>query len=68
MVLDHKDANKIIDFVDHRCRDLFNLIFDHDDYSIVVDFSKPPVYDDLSVDEVETVGFDPVEKLPAYEF
>ena len=53
-LLDHEDANEIIDFTDHSCRDLFTLVFDHNDDSIIVDFSKPPIYDDLSVDEVKT--------------
>jgi len=51
---DHEDANEFIDFVNHRCHDLFALVFDHDNDSIAVDFSNPLVYDDLSVDKVET--------------
>lgn len=30
------------------------LIFDHDVDSIVVDFPKPPIFDDISTDEVKT--------------
>lgn len=52
---DHEDADEIIDFSDRRGHDLFTLIFDHDVDSIIVDLSKPPIYDDLSVDEVETL-------------
>lgn len=51
---DHEDTDEIIDFVDRSCHDLFTLVFDNDDDSIIVDFSKPHVYDDLSVDKVET--------------
>lgn len=51
---DHEDADEIIDFTNCSCHDLFTPIFDHDHDSIVVDFSKPPIYDDLSDDEVET--------------
>ena len=51
---DHEDANEIIDFSNLSCRDLFTPIFDHDDDSIIVYFLKPPVYDDLSNDELET--------------
>jgi len=51
---DHEDATEIIDFSDRSCRDPFTLVFDHNDDSITIDFSKPPVYDDLSDDEVET--------------
>ena len=51
---DHEDANKIIDFLYCSCRDLFTPVYDHDDDSIAVDFSNPPIYDDLSVDEVKT--------------
>jgi len=51
---DHEDANEIIDFSDHSCRDLFTPIFDQNDDSITVDFLKPPIYDDLSINEVET--------------
>ena len=46
--------NEIIYFSDHRCHDPFTPIFDHDHVSIAVDFSKPPVYDDLFDDEFET--------------
>ena len=51
---DHEDADEIIDFVDRSCHDLFYPIFDHDHDSVVVYFSKPPIYDYLSVDKVET--------------
>ena len=52
---DHEDADEIIEFSDRSCRDLFTLVFDHNDDSIAVNFLKPHVYDDLSVDEVETL-------------
>ena len=51
---DHEDANEIIYFFYHGYHDTFTTIFDHDNESITVDLSKPPVYDDLSNDEVET--------------
>ena len=51
---DHEDANQIIDFDDHSCHALFTPVFNHDNDSITVDFSKPRVYDDLSVNDVET--------------
>jgi len=34
--------------------DLYTSVFDQDDESIGVDFSKPPAYDDPSVNKVET--------------
>jgi len=45
---------KSLIFLDSSCCDLFTPIFNHDHDSIIVDFSKPPFYDDLSYDEVET--------------
>ncbi len=54
-LLDHEDVDEIIDFFYQSYFDLLTLIFDHDDDSITVDFSKPPIYDDLFVDEVETL-------------
>ena len=51
---DHEDAAEFIDFFYHGGCDPFNPIFDHDHESITVDPSKPPVYDDLPDDEVET--------------
>ena len=50
---DHEDVDEIIDFADHSCRDLWTPVFNHDGDSIIVNFSKSPVYDDLSVDEAE---------------
>jgi len=47
---DHEDANEIVKFYDHSYCDPFTPIFNHDHDSIVIDFSKPLVYDD----EVET--------------
>jgi len=52
---DHEDVDEIIDFSDRGCSDPFAPIFDHNHDSIAVDFSKPPVYDDISDDEVETL-------------
>lgn len=52
---DHEDVDELIEFSDHINRDLFTHIFDHDVDSIIVDLSKPSVYDYLSVDEVETL-------------
>ncbi len=51
---DHEDADEIIDFPDRGCRDPFTPILNHAHVSIAVDFSKPPLYYDLSNDEVET--------------
>ena len=51
---DHEDAEEFIDFSDHGGHDPFSSIFYHDHESIIVDISKPPVYDDLPDDEVET--------------
>lgn len=51
---DHEDAKEFIDFFDHYSHDPFASNFYHDHDSITVDLSKPPVYDDLPDDEVET--------------
>jgi len=51
---DHEDVEEFIDFSDHGCHYPFSSNFNHDHESIVVDFLKPPVYDDLLDDEVET--------------
>jgi len=51
----HEDVDGLIDFSDHSYRDLFTPVFDHNVDSIIVDISKPPVYDDISFDEVETL-------------
>lgn len=50
---DHEYVDEIIDFDNCSFRDIFTPVFHHDDDSIIVYFLKPPVYDDLSVDEVE---------------
>ena len=51
---DHEDTEEFIDCSDHGGRDPFASNFDHDHESIAVDILKPPVYDDLPNDEVET--------------
>ena len=51
---DHEDAKEFIDFSDHDGCDSFSSIFYHDHQSIIVDLSKPMVYDDLPDVEVET--------------
>ena len=51
---DHEDAEEFIDFSNCGSCDQFTSIFYHDHDSIAVDLSKPPVYDNLSDDEVET--------------
>lgn len=51
---DHEDADEFIDFSDRGSHDPFVSIFDHDHDFIAIDLSKPPVYDDLFDDEVET--------------
>lgn len=50
----HKDADKHLEFSDLGCHYLSTSSSDHDVDSIVVNLSKTLVYDDLSVDEVET--------------
>ena len=52
--LDYEDANGNIEFSNRGCHDLFFPSFDHDVDLFVVDISKPAVFDDLPVDEVET--------------
>ena len=52
--LDHEGAKEHIEFYDHGCRDLFTPSFDHDVDSFLVNISKPRVFDDLPIDEVET--------------
>ena len=51
---DHEDAEEFIDFSDRGSHDPFTSIFYHNHESIIVDLLKPPVYDDLPDDEVET--------------
>lgn len=51
---DHEDGDEIIYFSSCGNRDPFVSIFDHDHDSITVDILNPPVYDDLSGDEVGT--------------
>lgn len=50
----HEDADKHLKFSDLVCRDLFTSSSDHDVDSTIVNLSKTLVYDDLSVNEVET--------------
>ena len=50
---DHEDAEEFIEFSDRGSHDPFASIFYHDHESIVVDLSKPLIYDDLHNDEVE---------------
>lgn len=45
---------KFFFFFYHGCHYLFIPLFDHDDDPYIVDLSKPPIFDDLSVDEMET--------------
>ena len=53
-LLDHEDTVEIIGFYGRGCCDPFASIFDHNDNSITVDFSKPLVYDDIYDNEVDT--------------
>ena len=53
-LVDREDAIEIIDFSDRSCRDPFTPVFEHDDDYIAIDLFKPPLYDDLFVNEVET--------------
>ena len=50
----HEDADKHLEFSDLGCHDLSTSSSDHDVDSIIVNISKALVYNDLSVDEVET--------------
>ena len=50
----HEDTKEFIDFSDYGSSDPFTSIFYNNLDSIAIDLSKPPVYDDLSDDEVET--------------
>jgi len=50
----HEDRDKHPKFPDHGCHDLYTSSFVHDVDSLIVNMSKPPVYDYLSIDEVET--------------
>lgn len=51
---DHEDVDVHIKFSDHGCCDLFIHSFDHNSDSLAIDLSKPPIFHDLSSDEVET--------------
>ena len=51
----HEDADKHLEFFDLGCRDLSTSSSNHDANAIGVNLSKTLVYDDLSVDEVETL-------------
>jgi len=51
----HEDANKHPEFSDLGCHDLSTSSSDHDVDSIIVNLSKTLVYDDISVNEVETL-------------
>ena len=51
---DHEDTDEHIEFSDHGCCDLFSPSFDYNDDSFIVNISKPHVFDDLPIDEVET--------------
>ena len=51
---DHEDAEEFFHFSDIGAHDPFSSIFYHDHESVAADLSKPPVYDDLPDDEVET--------------
>jgi len=50
----HADVDEIIDFSYRSCHDPFTIVFDHDVDSIIVDISKPLVYDDLYIHKVKT--------------
>jgi len=51
---DHEDVDEHIEFLDHGCHDFFSPSFNHDVDSCDVDLSKPLIFDDLPVEEVET--------------
>lgn len=50
----HEDFDERIKFSDRGYCDLFIPSFDHDVDSLVFDLSKPPIFDHLPDDEVET--------------
>ena len=50
----YQDAKKHPEFFDLGCRGLSTYSYDHDVDSTIVNLSRTMVYDDLSVDEVET--------------
>jgi len=52
--LGHEDADEVIEFYDHGYHDLFTPSFDHNIDSFTLDISKPLIFDDLYVDEMET--------------
>lgn len=51
----HEDAEKRLEFSYLRCCDLSTSSSNHDVDSIIVNMCKTLVYDDLSVNEVETL-------------
>jgi len=52
--LNHEDSNQHLEFSNLGCRDLFTSSSDHDVDSLIVNPSKPLVYEDPSINEVET--------------
>lgn len=52
--LNHEDVEKHPKFSGCGCRDLCTSSFDHDVDSLIVNISKPLVFYDRSIDEVET--------------
>jgi len=50
----HEDADQHPKFFDLGCRDLFTSSSDHEVDSLIINPSKPLVYDDPSINEVET--------------
>ena len=50
----HEDVDQHPEFSDLGCHDLFTSSLDHDVDSLIVNLSKPLVYEDPSVNEVKT--------------
>jgi len=51
----HEDAEKHPKFSDLGCHDLSTSSYDHDVDLIIINLSKTLVYNDISVNEVETL-------------
>ena len=51
----HEDVNQHPEFSDLVCHDLFTSSSDHDVDSLVVNPSKPLVYEDISINKVKTL-------------
>jgi len=51
---DHEDVSvSDLEIYDHGCCDIFTHSSNHDSLFFAVEFSKPPMFDDLSSDDLE---------------